>query len=165
MSKTVHSVKTNPRWLGEKELEAWRAFIRTSHTIWETMEADLAPHNLSMSEYGILVLLSEAPGRQMRMSELAQSALVSKSRLSHRIKAMEVSGLVTRKICEEDKRGSYAVMTDKGWKAIVKAAPDHVESIRSRFLDHLSAKDQEDIARIFERINERLREQFTDSCE
>jgi len=125
------------------------------------MESDLAQHDLSMSDYEILVLLSEATNRELRMSELAQSALISKSRLSHRIKAMEKAGLVSRRVCLEDKRGSYAVMTDKGWKAITKAAPDHVESIRGRFLDHLTTKDQEEIARIFERVSEKLREQFS----
>jgi hypothetical protein len=55
-------------------------------------------------------------------------------------------------------------MTDKGWKAIVKAAPDHVSSIRSRFIDHLTAKDQEDLARIFERVSSKMREQFGESC-
>ena len=157
--------KTEPRWLGPKELKAWRAYIQTSRRLWDAMESDLAAHDLSMSDYEILVLLSEAPERELRMSELAQSALISKSRLSHRIKAMEKAGLVSRRVCQEDKRGSFAVMTDKGWKAIVKAAPDHVESIRGRFLDQLSGKDQEEIARIFEQVSEKLREQFTEECD
>jgi DNA-binding MarR family transcriptional regulator len=157
--------KNEPRWLGPKELKAWRAYIQTSRRIWDAMETDLTPHDLSLSDYEILVLLSEAPERQIRMSELAESALISKSRLSHRIKAMEKAGWVGRKVCEEDKRGSFAVMTDKGWKAIVKAAPDHVESIRTRFLDQLSAKDQEDLARIFEKVSAELRKQFSKECD
>jgi DNA-binding MarR family transcriptional regulator len=156
--------KSQPRWLGPKELKAWRAYIQTSRRVWDAMESDLNAHDLSMSDYEILVLLSEAPERALRMSELAESALISKSRLSHRITAMERAGLVTRKLCEEDKRGSFAVMTDKGWKAIVKAAPDHVESIRQRFLDQLTAQDQEDLARIFERVSQKLREQFSSEC-
>lgn len=157
--------KNEPRWLGPKERKAWRAYIQTSRRIWDAMETDLTPHDLSLSDYEILVLLSEAPERQIRMSELAESALISKSRLSHRIKAMEKAGWVSRKVCEEDKRGSFAVMTDKGWKAIVKAAPDHVESIRTRFLDQLSAKDQEDLARIFEKVSAELRKQFSKECD
>ncbi len=157
--------KSEPRWLAPKELKAWRAYIQTSRTLWEVMENDLDSHNLSLADYEILVLLSEAPDRQIRMSELAESALISKSRLSHRIKAMEKSGWVTRRVCEEDKRGYFAVMSEKGWKAIVKAAPDHMESIRTRFLDHLTAKDQEDLARIFERVSGKLREQLSGNCE
>ena len=157
--------KSEPRWLDPKELKAWRAYIQTSRRVWDAMEIDLAAHDLSLSDYEILVLLSEAPDRQIRMSELAESALISKSRLSHRIKAMEKAGWVSRKVCAEDKRGFFAVMTEKGWKAIVKAAPDHVESIRSRFLDQLSPKDQEDISRIFESVSASLRTQFTKGCD
>ena len=126
------------------------------------MEFDLAPHDLSMSDYEILVYLSEAPDRQARMNELATCAMISKSRLSHRMKVMEKAGWVRREVCKVDKRGQFAIMTDKGRKAIVKAAPDHVASIRGRFIDHLTAKDQEDLARIFERVSEKMRAQFAE---
>lgn len=157
--------KTEPRWLSPQELKAWRNYIVASRGLWDAMEMDLAPHELSMSDYEILVHLSEAPDRQIRMSELAQSAMISKSRLSHRMKVMEKAGWVRREVCKVDKRGQFAVMTEKGWKAIVKAAPDHVASIRSRFIDHLTPQDQEDLARIFERVNEKMREDFSGSCE
>lgn len=157
--------KNEPEWLSPKELKAWRSYIVTSRRLWDAMEIDLAPHELSMSDYEILVHLSEAPERQIRMSELAESAMISKSRLSHRMKVMEKAGWVRREVCKVDKRGQFAIMTEKGWKAIVKAAPDHVSSIRNRFIDHLSAKDQEDLARIFERVNSKMREQFDESCE
>ena len=157
--------KIEPKWLSPKELKAWRSYIIASRRLWDAMEIDLAPHELSMSDYEILVHLSEAPDRQIRMSELAESAMISKSRLSHRMKVMEKAGWVRREVCTIDKRGQFAIMTDKGWKAIVKAAPDHVASIRSRFIDHMTAKDQEDLARIFERVNNKLRDQFKNSDE
>jgi DNA-binding MarR family transcriptional regulator len=147
-------------WLSPLELQAWRSYIMASRRLWDALESDLTQHDLSMSDYEILVHLSEAPDRQIRMSELAESAMISKSRLSHRMKVMELAGWVSRKVCEKDKRGQFAVMTDKGWNAIVKAAPDHVASIRARFVDHLSAKDQEDLARIFETVSVKMREQF-----
>jgi DNA-binding MarR family transcriptional regulator len=147
-------------WLSPLELKAWRTYIITSRRLWEAMEGDLHPHDLSLSDYEILVHLSEAPDRQIRMSELAESAMISKSRLSHRMKVMESAGWVCRKVCEKDKRGQFAVMTEKGWGAIVKAAPDHIASIRSRFVNHLSEKDQEDLARIFGGVHAKLREQF-----
>ena len=94
------------------------------------------------------------------MSELAEIAMVSKSRLSHRITVMEKAGWVRRQACTEDKRGSWAVMTDKGYRAIVKAAPDHVRSVRKRFLDQLSGKDQEALAALFDQLETGLREDF-----
>jgi DNA-binding MarR family transcriptional regulator len=73
------------------------------------------------------------------------------------MKVMEKAGWVKREACPSDKRGYFAVMTAKGWKVIVAAAPDHVESVRSRFVDHLSKADQEVIATIFARVEESLR--------
>ena len=84
--------------------------------------------------------------------------MISRSRLSHRIKVMEKAGWVKREACPIDKRGYFAVMTAKGWKAIVAAAPDHVDSVRSRFLDHLSKEDQKVLAEIFERVTDSLKE-------
>ena len=152
--------KLEPKWLSPKEEKAWRSYIVASRRMWDAMECDLSPHELSMSDYEILVRLSEAPDRQVRMTELADSAMISKSRLSHRMKVMEKAGWVRREMCKFDKRGQFAIMTEKGWKAIVKAAPDHVASIRGRFMDHLTAKDQEDLARIFDRVSEKMRQQF-----
>ncbi len=160
----MNAKKIEPKWLSPKELKAWRSYIVASRRLWDAMEVDLAPHELSLSDYEILVHLSEAPERAIRMSELAESAMISKSRLSHRMKVMENAGWVRREACAMDRRGQFAIMTEKGWKAIVKAAPDHVTSIRSRFIDHLTVKDQEDLARIFERVSAKMREQFGENC-
>jgi len=91
------------------------------------------------------------------MSELADVAMLSRSRLSHRMKVMEKAGWVRREACPIDKRGFFAVMTPKGWKAIVAAAPDHVESVRGRFVDHLSKEDQKVLVEIFSRVEDGLR--------
>jgi DNA-binding MarR family transcriptional regulator len=93
----------------------------------------------------------------MRMSELADVAMLSRSRLSHRMKVMEKAGWVRREACPIDKRGFFAVMTPKGWKAIEAAAPDHVESVRQRFIDLLSKDDQKVLAEIFSRVTDELR--------
>ena len=113
-----------------------------------------------MADYEVLAQLSDAPDRRMRMTELAEIAMLSKSRLSHRMKVMEKAGWVRREVCTEDKRGSFAVMTEKGWRAIVKAAPDHVASVRNRFVDNLNVKDQEELAKIFDRLSTKLRNEF-----
>ncbi|MFM8841347.1 MAG: MarR family winged helix-turn-helix transcriptional regulator [Actinomycetota bacterium] len=149
-----------PKWLSSREMKAWRAYIIASRRLLEALEQDLEDHDLSMPDYEVLAQLSEAPGRRMRMSELAEIAMLSKSRLSHRITVMEKAGWVKRQACTEDKRGSWAVMTEKGYRAIVKAAPDHVRSVRKRFLDQLSGKDQESISALFDRIQTGLREEF-----
>ena len=125
----------------------------------EALDSDLDGHDLSMADYEILAQLSDAPERKMRMSELAEIALLSRSRLSHRMKVMEKAGWVRREACPSDKRGYFAVMTAKGWKAIVAAAPDHVESVRTRFVDHLNKSDQEVLAQIFSRVESSLRKE------
>ena len=154
---------TAPRWLSPTEMKAWRRYIIASRRLLEALDSDLAGHDLSMPDYEILAQLSDAPERKMRMSELAEITLLSRSRLSHRMKVMEKAGWVKREPCPVDKRGYFAVMTPKGWKAIVAAAPDHVESVRNRFIDHLSKADQQMIAEIFERIQQSLRKEVTEA--
>ena len=148
---------TAPAWLNPAEMRAWRSYIIASRRLLEALDNDLDGHDLSMPDYEILAQLSDAPDRRLRMSELAAITLLSRSRLSHRMKVMEKAGWVKREACPSDKRGYFAVMTAKGWKAIVAAAPDHVDSVRSRFLEHLSIGDQEILAQIFSRIEASLR--------
>jgi DNA-binding MarR family transcriptional regulator len=149
-----------PKWLNPREMKAWRSYIIASRRLLEALESDLDGHDLSMPDYEVLAQLSDAPDRRMRMSELAEIAMLSKSRLSHRMKVMEKAGWVRREVCLEDKRGSFAVMTEKGWRAIVKAAPDHVASVRNRFVDNLTLKEQEELAKIFDRVTTKLRDDF-----
>ena len=156
----AQSSDKTPKWLNPREMKAWRSYIIASRRLLEALDLDLVGHDLSMADYEVLAQLSDAPHRRIRMSELAETAMLSKSRLSHRMKVMEKAGWVRREVCPEDKRGSFAVMTEKGWRAIVKAAPDHVSSVRNRFVDNLSAKDQEELAKIFDRVTTKLRDDF-----
>ena len=152
--------KAKPRWLNAREMKTWRSYIIASRRLLDALETDLDGHDLSMPDYEVMAQLSEAPGRRMRMSELAQLAMLSKSRLSHRMKVMEKAGWIRREECATDRRGSWAVMTDKGWRAIVAAAPDHVGSVRKRFIDQLSSSEQDQLSAIFSRLTDELREQF-----
>jgi DNA-binding MarR family transcriptional regulator len=138
-------------------MAAWRRYIVASRRLLEALDSDLAGYELSIPDYEILAQLSDAPDRRMRMSELADVAMLSRSRLSHRMKVMEKAGWVRREACPVDKRGFFAVMTPKGWKAIETAAPDHVESVRRRFVDLLSKEDQLTLAEIFSRVEKELR--------
>ena len=152
--------KGEPNWLTPTEMAAWRRYIVASRRLIEALDTDLDRHDLSMADYEILAQLSDAPDRRMRMAELAEIAMLSRSRLSHRMKVMEEAGWVRREACPDDKRGFFAVMTNKGWKAIVAAAPDHVASVRSRFVDKLSKADQIVLAEIFERVGNDLRDEI-----
>jgi DNA-binding MarR family transcriptional regulator len=151
---------TAPQWLSTAEMKAWRSYIIASRHLLEALDNDLSGHDLSMPDYEILAQLSEAPERRLRMSDLAEITLLSRSRLSHRMKVMEKAGWVKREACPSDKRGFFAVMTPKGWNAIVAAAPDHVASVRARFVDHLGSDEQKVIAGIFSRIEVSLRNEI-----
>jgi DNA-binding MarR family transcriptional regulator len=154
--------KSQTRWLSPREMKAWRSYIIASRRLLDALENDLVGHDLSMADYEVMAQLSEAPGRRMRMSELAEVAMLSKSRLSHRMKVMEKAGWIKREECATDRRGSWAVMTEKGWRAIVSAAPDHVASVRNRFIDQLSSREQENLTEIFTHLTDELRSQFKD---
>ena len=153
-------VSKSAKWLTLAEESAWRKYIVASRRMYEALDEDLTSHGLSLSDYEILVHLSDAKDRSLRMSELAEKTILSRSRLSHRIKYMEGKGWVERQKCASDKRGTWAVMTTKGWNTIVKAAPDHVASIRKRFIDQISKADQANIAAIFEKVESNLRKDF-----
>jgi len=148
------------RWLNPREMKAWRSYIIASRRMLEALDNDLAGFELSLADYEVLAQLSDAPDRRLRMTELAEISMVSKSRLSHRMKVMEKAGWVRREACPSDRRGYFAVMTEKGFKAIGKAAPAHVTSVRNRFLEQLPTKDQDDLAIIFDRLQSHLRDQF-----
>jgi DNA-binding MarR family transcriptional regulator len=127
------------RWLTEDEQRNWRAWLATSQLLQDRLTREMqAQHGLTMADYEILVRLSEKPDRQMRMSDLAQATLSSRSRLSHQIDRMEKAGLVERRLCEDDRRGAFAALTESGWNTLVAAAPDHVESVRNHLVDQLT---------------------------
>ena len=94
----------------------------------------------------------------MRMSELAQATLASRSRLTHQVDRLVKRGFVERQECELDKRGAFAALTDAGWSAIESAAPDHVASVRAYLVDLLSAKEFAALGAACERISKNLTE-------
>jgi DNA-binding MarR family transcriptional regulator len=130
-------VNGSPNWLTDEEQRAWRAYIRLAQLLMRQLDRDLHPFGLSMHDYEILVELSEAPQKRMRMTELADRTAQSRSRLSHQVNRMETRGLVCREDCEGDKRGTFAVLTAHGAETIEKVAPSHVASVRKHFIDQL----------------------------
>lgn len=130
------------RWLDTEEQAVWRSLLTAQSRIEEELDHDLQARNgLSLVEFGILVTLSEAPGMRMRMRVLADSVIVSKSRLSHQIARLERTGHVRRESCEEDRRGSWAVLTDHGLAHLREAAQGHANRVRERVFDRLT-RDQ-----------------------
>jgi DNA-binding MarR family transcriptional regulator len=126
-------------WLTDGEQRAWRAFLEADRILLNGLERQLqAESGLSHTDYEILVRLSEAPERTIRMAELADQALLSRSRLSHAIARLEAMDWVERRSCPTDKRGTLAHMTDAGFAAIEAAAPGHVEAVRRFVFDTLT---------------------------
>src|SRR3712207_216405 len=127
------------RWLTADEQRAWRAFLTASRRLFDALDRQLqrdsgVPHTY----YEILVRLSEAPDRTLRMSQLADRAGSSRSRLSHAVARLEDMGWIERRECQEDRRGQLAVLTDRGFAALAAAAPGHVEAVRSFLFDALT---------------------------
>ena len=128
-----------PRWLDADEQKAWRAWLYSSQLLAERLDRELQHRTgIPHTYYEILVQLSETPGRMLRMSQLADRCLSSRSRLSHAVSRLEERGWIRRQVCEEDARGQLAVLTDEGFAALEAAAPIHVESVREHLFDQLS---------------------------
>ena len=127
------------RWLDAEEQKAWRAWLYSALLLQDRLDRELTQQTgISHAYYEILVALSETPGRALRMSELADRCLSSRSRLSHAVSRLEERGWVRRQVCKEDGRGQLAVLTDEGFAALEAAAPIHVESVRRHMFDQLS---------------------------
>jgi len=121
------------------------------------LDRDLHPFGLTTNDYEILVELSESPDHRLRMTELADLTAQSRSRLSHQVTRMEARGLVQRDACAGDKRGTFAVITERGLDIIERVAPYHVESVRRHFVDQLSGQQLTMMSETFEPVLEVLR--------
>lgn len=135
-----------PRWLDADEQRAWRAWLFSAQLLQDRLDRELThATGISHAYYEILVALSETPERRMRMSELADRCLSSRSRLSHAVARLEERGWVRRQVCPEDGRGQLAVLTDEGFAALEAAAPVHVESVRQHLFDQLTPEQVENM--------------------
>ncbi len=111
---------------------------------------------LSKTDYEILVFLSEAPDRRLRMSQLASQVLVSKSRLTYRVDRLAARGFVDRETCADDGRGTNAILTDEGFDLLVAAAPGHVEDVRRFLIDQIEPHELDAFRAIFTRVEAAL---------
>jgi len=148
------------RWLTEAEQETWRAYmtanVEFSAFIDRQMRRD---SSMPMAYYEILVRLSEADGRCLRMSELARASLSSRSRLSHAVSALEKNGWVTRRPADADRRGWVCELTDAGFAALAAAAPGHVTAVREKLFDVLTPEQLDALRDIGRAISAGLRQE------
>ena len=144
------------RWLSEPESRAWRGFLEMRNRLDERLARDLLPFGLSMPDYGVLVNLSEAADHRMRMHELATHMQWSRSRLSHHVARMETRGLVKREDCPSDARGAHVRVTEDGLLAIKAAAPAHLDSVRSSFINVLTPGEITTLGELATRVTAHL---------
>ena len=123
-------------------MDAWKAFLRAQSSVLTTLEDELQhERGLSLTAYEVLLHLSRAPAEGLRMQELARRSVLSKSGLTRLIDRMEKDGLVARRACPSDRRGTFAVITDAGREAQARAAPVHLRGVREHFASHLTEEE------------------------
>jgi DNA-binding MarR family transcriptional regulator len=139
--------------LGERELRAWRGMLRVHSALTKALDAQLeAEHGLPLSSYEVLVFLADAPGQKMRMSELAESILLSRSGLTRLVDRLERDGLIARQTCPQDARGSFAKLTPAGARKLAAARATHLAGVRALFLDHLGPDEQDLLGELWARM-------------
>jgi DNA-binding MarR family transcriptional regulator len=144
-------------WLSEAQQLSWRAFLGGVTVLLDRLERELrAEHGLALSEYEILVRLSEAPNRTVRMAELADRVALSRSRATHTVGRLEVKGFVRREPCDEDGRGVQAVLTDAGLTLLQAAARTHVRGVQEHFVSLASADEFGTVGRVMDRVIDNL---------
>lgn len=147
------SATTTPTELTEPELAAWRGFLRVHTALFKQLDAELeAAHRLPLSSYEVLIAVRAAPGGRLRMADLADRALLSRSGMTRLVDRLEHLGLLRRCSCSDDARGCYAVLTEDGAALLDRARPTHLDGVRARFLAHLDADDLERLAGIWGRM-------------
>lgn len=144
---------TSPQLLTPTELRAWRGFLRVHSTLVKALDGELErAHGLSLTSYEVLMFLGDAPEGQLRMHDLASNVLLSRSGLTRLADRLERDGLIERHPCEDDARGSFAVITELGRGRLQAARATHLDGVRRHFLSHLSPEDQDRLGETWDRI-------------
>ncbi|MFB7473081.1 MarR family winged helix-turn-helix transcriptional regulator [Kitasatospora sp. NPDC056184] len=147
-----------PQWLDEEEMAAWRSFVTASNLLNRRLERQLKEDSgLSHTQYEILVHLSAAPAGSLRMTELADRLVTSKSGLTYQVTQLEKMGLVSRRSCPSDVRGVFAELTDQGDEMLREAAPGHVALVRELLIDVLTREQLTVLADGLGQVSARLR--------
>lgn len=145
------------RWLTPTEQASWRNWVSGSTVLWRSLERELQQAvDITMDDYALMVLLSEADGRAMRMSALADEAIVPRPQVTYRVSRLEKRGLVERRPCDADARGTEAHLTDEGFALLERAARRHVTNVRELFLDHLTDDEFATLGEAMGRVHEAI---------
>lgn len=148
---------TDTPWLSSEQQQVWRAFLGGTTVLTDRLDRDLrSQHGLSMPEYEILVRLSEAPGRAIRMAELADAVAHSRSRVTHTIARLEREGIVLRGQCSDDGRGVSAVLTDHGFSVLEAAAHTHVRGVHDYLIKNAAPEDLTALGRVMSMVVDQL---------
>jgi DNA-binding MarR family transcriptional regulator len=146
------ATSTQARLLNDEELAAWRGLFRSHARLTRALDVDLvSAHGLPLTSYEVLLYLANSPDGRLRMSELADSVLLSRSGLTRLVDRLERQGLLRRESCASDRRGAYAAITERGRALFDRARVTHLEGVRRRFLDHLTEEDLRFLADIWRR--------------
>jgi DNA-binding MarR family transcriptional regulator len=145
------------RWLTPEQLRAWTKFVAVVELLPGALDGQLQRDaQLTHFEYFTLAMLSEAPERTLRMTELASATNATLPRLSHVVSRLQERGFVDRMPCPEDRRATNAVLTEKGWNKVVASAPGHVETVRANVIDALEPGEIAELDRVMGRLLDRL---------
>ena len=137
----------------EGELAAWRGFLRTHAGLVKELDADLeAQHQLPLTSYDVLTTLADQPQGRMRMRDLADAVVLSRSGLTRLVDRLQREGLLEREQCASDARGAYAVLTETGRARLREAQPLHRDGVRRRFLSRFSAEELRVLAEFWARL-------------
>jgi DNA-binding MarR family transcriptional regulator len=137
--------------LSETELRAWQALLHAHHDLTRALDAELrAEHGLSFGDYDVLLRLARAPGRSLRMTELAERVMLSPSGLTRLVDQLERDGLVKRRRTDEDARVVLAHLTERGREVIRQASRTHLRGIRQHFTGRLSDAQLRNLASALE---------------
>lgn len=148
---------TDPRWLDQREQRAWRGYLAMQSRLQAQLNRQLqADSGMSLPDFDVLVALTDRPAVRMRVRVLAEALQWEKSRLSHHLARMERRGLIERQDCPGDARGAVVVLTDVGRRAIERAAPAHVEAVRTLVFDGLDVDQVATLTDITEGVLNRI---------
>ena len=155
MASTVAGV--GHQWLDEQQQQTWLAWLTLAELLPRMLDAQLQRDaGISHAAYVVLAMLSEAPNRSRRMSDLARRANQSQSRLSHTVARLEERGWVRRERSAEDGRGALAVLTDAGWDVVQAVAPGHVDAVREAMFGPLTDEQARVLGAALEAVAEGL---------
>lgn len=139
----------------DRRLRAWTAFLRAHARVVRALEQELGDEqDMALTDYDVLVQLANANPRRLRMSELADRLLLSRSGVTRLVDRLQASGLVERVICDDDRRGQWAALTPAGEERLRRAAPTHLRGVAEHFLDRLSPDELTVMERIFTRLED-----------